>query len=1513
MEELIIRIKRILLAALVAGCAIVVAEAQTVVSIGGGSCASYPPNYKGKTEDHSGFNATKMLSRKIYLDEIPSRMEGALEIPGRPIPTNDWWTDVLASRYSGAIWSYPAMLRTSEEGVEIHYPSYWADKGKEIKSRSHITVGGLRYKADSTIAADWGDWHVVMRMPDAGNEKEMRITSAHGSPFTWFEFSNMSPELRFSSTPRIFGKTSTHIGISLGEEKYAIYYPCGTVVELNDGTLQFESGCRWMVAALLRSEEDLTFYEEYASSVPRSTNVSWNYEESTSTLATNWKVEARNLRNPRENAPVIQGFLPHAYKYALSGANLVFDGGGNYMTPRGDMKMAVSPSGDFSYSYRFSGMLPAYASPLSGDSETDGYDPGIMKELMESYSESGSFGGDTYWGGKGLTQMALNMMFAKESGETEIYENSRKRLREAFENWLNYTPGEDTFFFSYYPRWGAMLGFDVSYDSDAFNDHHFHYGYFTYAASLLCLEDRDFAEKYGEMLTMIAKDYANWDKTDGRFPFMRTMDPWCGYSWAGGLGDAGNDNGNGQESTSEAMQGWGGVYLLGVALGDKEMRDAGIFGWNTEARATREYWYDVDGPRPENEGGREAWPGKGEKTGNYDYNEYPYAYNSNITGKGIGWWTWFGGDPLFMHGIQWMPISPALDYLSWDTDFAAWAYRDMMSGANSSFSHKWFEPTFNSDNGELIEPLAYNDWGNVTLSYLQRSDPQQAASIFARAWKEGLHIAKGVSTSHISYFVIHNHLTYGDPDFNVYADIPTAQCYVKDGQRIFMVYNPGEEERRVNFRNAGGMLLRSVKSAPGRLTVFTDEAKPSCIKAESSIGNIIPAGGETILTARLLDQYGCEIDGSGPMAISLESGTPAKIVGNSLIIDRDAHQGEEFKVIFRSWDILTELELTVNDIPQVESARIEGVDSMVECETPLNLCLIGRNQYGEEKELRDAKWTLISNSGEEIGISDRFIPVRPGNYILRGEDAESGVKAEESLFVTPPMPLISGNAFAVGSSSENVGCKPENVNDGDLLTRWGSAHTDDEWIMLDLGEDCFISRIAVDWEAAYAAAYDIEVAPSGCVLTMHTGNYAGVEKTVELPAESSWTRIISETASSSGEKTSILGAMGRYVRIHGKVRATGYGYSIHEMRIFGLNGSVGENDILGIDFELPVVAEQNEEVQLTPTAFTRSGENKEVRVKWSSDKDADFRDNIFIPTSYGKYVITATTPEGISTSASVFVNEAERMVSIELSAENLTMIEGESVRVIPTAINQFGAPYRKGTENLDIRVLDEDGNVSHDGVYETATGVFMTQKAGNYAIAFGDLARCNVAVIALKDANLALNKPAAASSVRDGNKATRANDGNNSTRWESEWTDNQWLSIDLEGKYEIDRMEIDWEGAFAREYRIQISTDGKAWEDIYSEKNSKGSKERFSFSPVEASYVRLCCDKRALENYGFSLYEWRVYGLRKIDSPLTGIDSLTQENGTEMYFDMSGRMLPAPPASGIFVRVSGGKAEVMMK
>ncbi len=1472
-------------------------NAQSVVSVGKASFASHPPTYKARSVDNpnNGFNATKMLTRQLFVDEVASTSDGGLDVPGRPIPTNDWWTDLINNRFSGSMWSYPAMIRTSADGVGIYYPSYWADAGKEIKSRSSLTVGAVRFQADAAIATDWHDWDVVFRMPrTGGRDGEIRVTMVHGQPFTWFEYTDATPRVSFSATPRVFGSTKGRIGVAIGDDLYGIYYPASSNAEWTDGQLRLSDDTPWVVVALLTAEADLDNFAPYATSVPRDTHVEWVFVESTSTVSTTWSVDAVNLADPEGDAPVMQGFLPHAYKYAINAdAKNLATAVLQYNTPRGEMKMATSTTGRFAFDYQFSGMLPYYAAP-SADSPR--YSSAIMDELMHTYAEGGSFGGDTYWGGKGLVQMAMNMTFAKTTGNEAEYKTSLSRLRSALVDWLTYRPGENTTFFSYYPRWGAMLGFDVSYDSDAFNDHHFHYGYFTLATALLCLEDKDFANEYGELLTMIAKDYANWDRTDRRFPFLRTLDPWCGHSWAGGLGDAGNDNGNGQESTSEAMQGWGGVYLLGVALGNDEMRDAGIFGWTTEARATREYWFDVDAPRPANAGGRQPWAGKGDRHGNYDYTQYLYAYNSNITGKGIGWWTWFGGDPLFMHGIQWMPASPALDYLSWDPDFVAWAYDDLMRGANSTFSHDWFETTINTDDESPIDPLANNDWGNVVLTYLQRAKPELAAEIFDRAWAENRHIAKSVSTSHISYFLIHSHLTHGEQDFSVHADIPTAQAYIRDGQRRYMVYNPGTADRRVTFSTASGAALKSFVAPPGRLTVFTDDAHVADIEITIADGLIVPPGETVSLSARVIDQYGAGFPGN--VELTLADSPLATLNGKSLSVNAAAAKGSTFTIVGRFGDVERTLTVTVNDRPVPMSMSVRALPEMVEVGTELTPELVSVDQFGAETVHNDATWQITSQTADDAAASANLCPDRAGVYTVVGMSPDKAVTASADVFVAPRMPLISKGAKAIASSAENIGTVPENINDGDMSSRWGSNHTDDEWIILDLGADCYISRAAVTWEAAYASLYSIDIAPDGCQTERLTMNIAGQSMARNVPVDAAWTSQTTCSAQGAGTVETQLGITGRYVRVHGLKRGSQYGYSIYELELFGLDNTIGQNDIIGIDFALPVAVDQHTTLTLSPRAFTRSGAASAVQPTWSADKEADFRGNDFTPRYHGLYTLT----DGKASTATVFVNEVERLNSISLDATEFTTITGQSVTIVPTPMNQFMAPYSVGLDDLQIIVTP-----GAEATYDIDTHQFVANLPGTYTIDFGGMETATVVVVPLSEANLALDRPATSSSSRDGNIAARAVDGNIDTRWESDWSDNHWISVDLESPYVIDRVEIVWEGAFAKSYQILTSLDESTWKEVYSTTAGKGDTEKISFDPTPAQHVRVLCSERGLPAYGNSIRELRVYGQSRYDAE-ENVVTIETESTQPVYYTIEGLRVSHPTPGHIYIERRGATA-----
>lgn len=96
-------------------------------------------------------------------------------------------------------------------------------------------------------------------------------------------------------------------------------------------------------------------------------------------------------------------------------------------------------------------------------------------------------------------------------------------------------------------------------------------------------------------------------------------------------------------------------------------------------------------------------------------------------------------------------------------------------------------------------------------------------------------------------------------------------------------------------------------------------------------------------------------------------------------------------------------------------------------------------------------------------------------------------------------------------------------------SRWQAEANDDEWIQIDLGSVQAVNTVMINWEAAYAAKYQIQVSTDG-------------EK---------WTTVAEENGL-AGEITSTFAATkARYVRMQGVSRGTQYGYSIYEFEVYG--------------------------------------------------------------------------------------------------------------------------------------------------------------------------------------------------------------------------------------------------------------------------------------------------------------------------------------------------------------------------
>ncbi len=129
--------------------------------------------------------------------------------------------------------------------------------------------------------------------------------------------------------------------------------------------------------------------------------------------------------------------------------------------------------------------------------------------------------------------------------------------------------------------------------------------------------------------------------------------------------------------------------------------------------------------------------------------------------------------------------------------------------------------------------------------------------------------------------------------------------------------------------------------------------------------------------------------------------------------------------------------------------------------------------------------------------------------------------------------LLSQGMPATASSVENASFPPSNAVDGNPNTRWSSAFSDPQWLEVDLGASASITQVVLQWEAAYATAFQIQTSPDG----------------------TNWTSIYSTTTGTGGTQTLSLTGTGRYVRMYGTTRATPYGYSLWEFQVYGTIGS----------------------------------------------------------------------------------------------------------------------------------------------------------------------------------------------------------------------------------------------------------------------------------------------------------------------------------------------------------------------
>ncbi|MHC5907796.1 galactose-binding domain-containing protein [Streptomyces sp. S6] len=104
----------------------------------------------------------------------------------------------------------------------------------------------------------------------------------------------------------------------------------------------------------------------------------------------------------------------------------------------------------------------------------------------------------------------------------------------------------------------------------------------------------------------------------------------------------------------------------------------------------------------------------------------------------------------------------------------------------------------------------------------------------------------------------------------------------------------------------------------------------------------------------------------------------------------------------------------------------------------------------------------------------------------------------------------------------------------------------------------------------------------------------------------------------------------------------------------------------------------------------------------------------------------------------------------------------------------------------------------------------------------------------------------------------RAIDGDPGTRWASDWKDDQSWQVDLGASQLVGRVTLDWERAYGKAYRVELSPDGVNWRTAWSTTAGDGGLDTARFTATPARYVRVQGVERGTK-WGYSLREVGVY------------------------------------------------------
>lgn len=535
-------------------------------------------------------------------------------------PTNRWFSGLVFGEAPLPVFPLPLSFQIDEAGFSFGVPEV-VTTPDTITAGSAPSVTVDAGAASSEISA-YDEASVTVDLLDDAGDTLGAVTIAEGSPLVTFVAED-GIELRLGSEFTESDVTGPGDSALWTSEIAGKDYALSTGGSVDGKTLSLEGGdeATWLAVP---DDGDLSVLAASLTPV-EDTSVAYSVDGATAATTIGYRRDGATLLAAMPHQQSGDEEAIGTYESAYGTMTLVAADSLSWTSP------TIEPSGSVDVSALPAADRDALAAQVAVDAEAETEMPA-----------------DTYFGGKALYRLAGILDLAEQLGDTASAALVSERLGDALREWTE--PGgcsdrsERCFVYDEENR--GIVGLASSFGSEEFNDHHFHYGYFLYAASVAADYDEEIVVGLEPVMTLLAADLAtSGDST--LFPERRVFDAYAGHSWASGYSPFAD--GNNQESSSEAVLAWNGLALWAAATDDADLETEATWMLASEAATANAYWTNFDQSAPVYEG--------------YDHS----IVSLNWGGK-RDYATWFSPEPAAKLAIVALPMSPVSDYLGTDPE-----------------------------------------------------------------------------------------------------------------------------------------------------------------------------------------------------------------------------------------------------------------------------------------------------------------------------------------------------------------------------------------------------------------------------------------------------------------------------------------------------------------------------------------------------------------------------------------------------------------------------------------------------------------------------------------------------------------------------------------------------------------------------------------------------------------------------------------------------------------------------